>query len=267
MEVMGSVAMEYFCCYHSYLKKCEKLTDQELGRLFRALLAYSGTGQRQELAGRESIAFDFIADDIDRARAAYESKCQANAKNGKQGGRTKKPPLSEKANGSEKSERFPKKRTVFEESEKSQNKNKEEDKDEKEKEEENPPKPPEGPPASSPERFPYEQYRQAFVEACPSLPVPQEASRWTDARKRALRRVGMSVEQFRELCERAEQSDFLTGRDGKWAGCSLDWLLKPANWGKLMEGNYDNRRGQPRNSSYDIDEMERFASLLIPENL
>ena len=62
------MAIEYFCCYHSYRKKCEKLTDQELGRLFRSLLIYSETGERQELAGRESIAFDFIADDIDRNR-------------------------------------------------------------------------------------------------------------------------------------------------------------------------------------------------------
>lgn len=62
------MAIEYFCCYHSYRKKCEKLTDQELGRLFRSLMIYSETGERQELAGRESIAFDFIADDIDRNR-------------------------------------------------------------------------------------------------------------------------------------------------------------------------------------------------------
>ena len=62
------MAIEYFCCYHSYRKKCEKLTDQELGRLFRSLMIYSETGERQDLAGRESIAFDFIADDIDRNR-------------------------------------------------------------------------------------------------------------------------------------------------------------------------------------------------------
>lgn len=73
--------MEYFCCYHSYSKKCEKLTDQELGRLFRALMAYSATGQPQELAGRESIAFDFIADDIDRAKKNYEEKCAKNRAN------------------------------------------------------------------------------------------------------------------------------------------------------------------------------------------
>ena len=74
---------EFFPCYHSYFKKCEKLTDQELGRLWRALMKYSITGERQELAGRESIAFDFIADDIDRANKAYQDKCAENARNGK----------------------------------------------------------------------------------------------------------------------------------------------------------------------------------------
>lgn len=95
---------EYFPCYHSYLKKCEKLTDQELGRLFRALMEYSVTGERQELAGRESIAFDFIADDIDRANGAYLKKCEKNSQNGKRGGRPEKRPVSEKPNGFEKSQ-------------------------------------------------------------------------------------------------------------------------------------------------------------------
>lgn len=89
---------EFFPCYHSYLKKCEKLTDQELGRLFRAVLEYSITGERQELAGRESIAFDFIADDIDRANKAYQDKCAENARNGKLGGRPKKQSVSDEAN-------------------------------------------------------------------------------------------------------------------------------------------------------------------------
>lgn len=105
---------EFFPCYHSYFKKCEKLTDQELGRLFRALMMYSSTGERQELAGRESIAFDFIADDIDRAEESYQEKCEKNAQNGKRGGRQKNQTLSEKANGSKKSERFKKNQTLSE---------------------------------------------------------------------------------------------------------------------------------------------------------
>lgn len=75
------MALEYFPCYHSYRKKLAKLSDQEVGRLFRALLEYSEFGETKELTGRESIAFDFIADDISRAKLAYEEKCEVNRRN------------------------------------------------------------------------------------------------------------------------------------------------------------------------------------------
>lgn len=61
------MALEYIPFYYSYRKKLEKLSDQEVGRLVRSLLEYGETGETEELAGRESIAFDFIADDINRA--------------------------------------------------------------------------------------------------------------------------------------------------------------------------------------------------------
>lgn len=72
------MALEYFPCYHSYRRKIAKLSDQEVGRLFRSLLEYSETGETQELTGREAVAFDFIADDIDRAKEAYAEKCEKN---------------------------------------------------------------------------------------------------------------------------------------------------------------------------------------------
>lgn len=72
---------EYFPCYNSYLRKIAKLSDQEVGRLFRALLTYSATGEAQELTGREAVAYDFIADDIDRANEAYEDRCATNKRN------------------------------------------------------------------------------------------------------------------------------------------------------------------------------------------
>ncbi len=75
------MALEYFPCYHSYKKKIAKLSDEEVGRLFRKLLEYSESGEAEELDGRESIAFDFIADDIDRAKANYEEKCSKNRAN------------------------------------------------------------------------------------------------------------------------------------------------------------------------------------------
>lgn len=75
------MALEYIPFYYSYRKKLEKLSDQEVGRLVRSLLEYGETGETEELTGRESIAFDFIADDINRAKAAYEERCAKNQRN------------------------------------------------------------------------------------------------------------------------------------------------------------------------------------------
>lgn len=78
---------EYFKCFHSYKDKCKKLSDQELGRLFRALMEYSESGTAPDLTGRESIAFDFITDEIDRDKSAYAETCRKNAENGAKGGK------------------------------------------------------------------------------------------------------------------------------------------------------------------------------------
>ena len=37
------------------------------------------------------------------------------------------------------------------------------------------------------------------------------------------------------------KSDFLTGRDGKWQGCDLGWLVKAENFAKVVSGNYENK--------------------------
>ncbi|WP_282091328.1 hypothetical protein [Epibacterium ulvae] len=43
---------------------------------------------------------------------------------------------------------------------------------------------------------------------------------------------------------KAFESDFCRGRTAKpWLGFSFDWMIKAANFTKLMEGNYDNRTG------------------------
>lgn len=67
------MAIEYFCFFHSYGKKTERLTDEELGRLVRALLKYSETGERVDLPDKEAMAFDFVAADIDLCHAKAES--------------------------------------------------------------------------------------------------------------------------------------------------------------------------------------------------
>ena len=120
-------------------------------------------------------------------------------------------------------------------------------------------------PSETATAFPYDDYRTAFVECCPSLPKPQNVELWTNSRKKSLRAKRMSVEEFRDVCKKIERSDFLTGRDGKWNGCSLDWILKPANWQKIIEGNYD-KHSKPTPdvkpsapSSYDLSAYQKNA--------
>ena len=79
------MAMEYFCCFHAYRKKLESLSDSERGRLWDALMIYSETGERAKLNGREAIAFDFIAADIDAAKEKYAQKCRTNKQNREKG--------------------------------------------------------------------------------------------------------------------------------------------------------------------------------------
>ncbi len=112
------MAREYWPCYYSYADTCKRLTDEELGRLFRALMHFGATGELPDLAGRECIAFDFIADDIERSREAYERVCEKNRENGNKGGRPPKP------NGYSEN---PKNRTVISETQKTQSKEEDEE--------------------------------------------------------------------------------------------------------------------------------------------
>lgn len=73
--------MSGFVFQDEYLERLAMLSDQELGRLVRALVKYHMTGEVQELAGRESVAFGFIKFDIDRIDKAYQTKCETNRNN------------------------------------------------------------------------------------------------------------------------------------------------------------------------------------------
>ncbi len=89
---------------------------------------------------------------------------------------------------------------------------------------------------------PYQKIVDLYHEKCPSLPKVQKI---TDSRKKAIKarwnEYGKSIDTFKECFEKVEASDFLSGRDGKWSNCCFDWIIKPANFTKIIEGNYDRR--------------------------
>lgn len=72
-------------------------------------------------------------------------------------------------------------------------------------------------------------------------------TKMTDGRKTAIKNTlkKFTMEDIRNAFLRAEQSDFLNGLvqsgNGRSFTANFDWILKPANFIKVLEGNYDNR--------------------------
>lgn len=80
-----------------------------------------------------------------------------------------------------------------------------------------------------------------FNSVCVSL---NKVSGINEPRKKAIQSVVSAVgqEKLAELFRKAEASDFLTKRNSTGWKAGFDWLLKPENYTKVLEGNYDNRK-------------------------
>ena len=85
----------------------------------------------------------------------------------------------------------------------------------------------------------YNAVIEAYNDTCYSLPSVKTLN---DGRKRAIRKLyrNYSMEQINEVFLKAQCSDFLSGKSGKW-NATFDWLIKDSNFIKVLEGNYDNK--------------------------
>ena len=79
-----------------------------------------------------------------------------------------------------------------------------------------------------------------FNSICVSL---NKVSGMTEPRRKAVQSALQAVgqEKLTELFRKAEASDFLTKRNSTGWKAGFDWLMKPENYTKVLEGNYDNQ--------------------------
>lgn len=85
------MARNYAALYHEYLDEMADLSDAEFGRLARALLVYSSTGEFPALSGNERWFVRRIMAQEDRTQEGYETLAARSRSNGANGGRPKKP--------------------------------------------------------------------------------------------------------------------------------------------------------------------------------
>ena len=81
--------MNYVCLYISYLESLAPFSDAEIGRMVRAMLIYTATGETPLFDGNERFIWPTIKAQIDRDEAAYQERCEKNRANGAKGGRPK----------------------------------------------------------------------------------------------------------------------------------------------------------------------------------
>ncbi len=224
--------------FYVYLDTEEELrilTDEERGKLFSILFEYATNGEEPEIKDNRPLLMAFVAcrRHIDRDYKEYEKKCRINRLNGQKGGAPKGNQNAKKNNTivGNSTENNP---TLEETTENT---------------------------VESSNNFNYQAVVNSFNSICVSLPKIQKL---TDTRKKKIKNLqhhlgDVSIEDYFTMIE---QSDFLTGRTGKWGNCNFDWILNPTNLTKIIEGNYNNKESpHTQKPSYDIRELEKRGSL------
>lgn len=82
----------------------------------------------------------------------------------------------------------------------------------------------------------------------------------SEKRKKAINTLlaEFTEDDIKSVFESAQQSDFLSGRNGKWTNCNFDWLINKNNTIKVFEGNYNNKNiASDNDSSSDLEERAR----------
>ena len=89
-------------------------------------------------------------------------------------------------------------------------------------------------------RVNYQLIADMYNDICISFPRLTVLS---DKRKKAIkaRLNNFTIEQFKEVFEKAEASDFLKGSNSKDWQANFDWLIKDGNFAKVLDGNYENK--------------------------
>lgn len=106
-------------------------------------------------------------------------------------------------------------------------------------------------------RIPYEKVKSMYNDICKSFP---KCTTLSDARKKAIRArfvAGYTINDFQTAFTKAEASPFLKGQNNRSWTATFDWMLKDANFAKILDGNYDDHHQtaeQPQRIG-DLDDL------------
>jgi len=103
-------------------------------------------------------------------------------------------------------------------------------------------------------KCPHQDIITMYHKCLPMLPQIRD---WNDNRQRLLRArwnedtERQNLDWWRKFFKDVSSSAFLTGRTDNPFQCHLEWLIKPTNFSKTIEGHYNNRKGQGEEDDID----------------
>ncbi len=255
-----------FILYTSYYAIIEGLTDEQLGKLMRAIFIYARDGEVINLEPTLRMAFAFIKDDMERNKAKYEEKVERWRTNGRKGGAPKgnqnarkKQPVGCKNNQevekTTKNNQEVEKTTLYDNVYDNEYANDNVYDNDVSKETDNIPSKeglsisenPKVDPAKRCAKIDFAAIKEYWnTKHDQSGSVMRRLTLMSDQRKgnvrSRIREYGGDVQMVYKAIDKAMASDFMNGKNGKGWVASFDWMMCPSNFPKVLEGNYDNEQ-------------------------
>ena len=237
-----------FVLYADQLKHISRLSDEQAGRLFKAIYAFADTQETPVIDDPAvDMAFSFISEQIKRDAEKYNSVCEKRREAGKQGGAPKgnknasktskstnwSPKQANQPDTDTEPDTVPESDTVPDTDISSYSSNNDV--------------------SISTD---YQSIVDLFNSTCLSLPKVQKL---TDKRRKKIKALLKSYNEddVKSVFAKAENSDFLKGSVNSFQA-TFDWLIESGNFIKVLEGNYDNRNKKQDTDMYysnDLDDL------------
>lgn len=213
-----------FLIYTENIDEVEDLSMEQRGVLLTALMYYQADKELPEMDSLTRIVFKFLKKRIDKDNEAYEKTCERNRKNGASGGRPKK---------TEDNSQEPKKTERFSEKPKKADTDTDTDID-----------------------TDNNSLVVSYDTTC-QTEVRRAVDAWNSLGLSAVKYVNPSSKRFTMLKARIKEhgiddvltaidninaSDFLKGQNKNGWVITFDWFVKPTNFEKVFEGQYNNRK-------------------------
>ena len=113
----------------------------------------------------------------------------------------------------------------------------------------------------------YQDILDLYHQICTSL---SKVFKLTDSRKKSinarLNEKDITIDTFKEVFTKAQNSRFLTGNNDRGFKADFDWLLNQSNFYKTLEGKYDNKISNNQNQSSSNNKSKKVYDYSDPSN-